>query len=744
MSSYHDHAGVLIAGDNRSLLDTVAGMVGRLGYSATVASGREDTLAHLSTGSFGAILLGMALNGTTGSDLLRFITDNDCIIAVIMVSGTGEIDQLEQCIRMGAYDYLAMPIDSLRLEVVLKHALSETALRQKVRLLSAAVDQSPVGVVITDVEGHIEYANPSFLLHRDCSQDACNPGPMDVDAACRSTGLPLVLRNVIASGKAWEGDFCDHKDNGALCWEHAIISPVTSQGEAGSHMLALIEDITVMRRNQEALLQSTQRFRELADLLPQTVFETDRKGLITYSNKAGFVTFGYSRIELKRGLHALQFFDINDRKRVLNALQAKRFQSRSSGGHEFMVFRRDGTGFPALVYIAPITDRNGPSGYRGIVVDITDLKKSERKLQENQQKYLNLFQAIPDAIIVVDTASSRLLEWNRQAQLFFGYEQEELDCLHIVDLFSEDRREDVQSYFGTLSERASATLETQVVTRQGLQIDVHLTSAMFVADRIPRFVAIFRDISEQKKSERLIRENIRLKNDFISTVSHELRTPLFSILGFTGTLLQEQDELDRATRMEFLSIIHDESKRLSSLIEDVLMISRIDSGRVSYKKSDIDPSVTVSEVCRNLKIRADEKKIELHLKVSVPARHLYADPDALKQVAINIIGNALKFTPSGGRVDVLLSYDEHSMLLSVRDNGPGIPETELEKVFEKFYRAGNSGEAVDGTGLGLAIAREIVEAHEGSITVQSILHKGTDFLVRLPLLETHNHQKQES
>lgn len=170
-----------------------------------------------------------------------------------------------------------------------------------------------------------------------------------------------------------------------------------------------------------------------------------------------------------------------------------------------------------------------------------------------------------------------------------------------------------------------------------------------------------------------------MKNDFISTVSHELRTPLFSILGFTGTLLREQDELERETRMEFISIIHDESKRLSALIEDVLMISKIDSGRVSYKKSELDPSITVSEVCRSLKIRADEKNIDLRLRVCAPMEHIFADQDSLKQVAINIIGNALKFTPPGGVVQVSLFCEAQTMCFSVEDNGPGIPAEEAEK-----------------------------------------------------------------
>ncbi|ACD89274.1 histidine kinase [Chlorobium limicola DSM 245] len=224
-----------------------------------------------------------------------------------------------------------------------------------------------------------------------------------------------------------------------------------------------------------------------------------------------------------------------------------------------------------------------------------------------------------------------------------------------------------------------------------------------------------------------------MKNDFISTVSHELRTPLFSILGFTGTLLREQDELERETRMEFISIIHDESKRLSALIEDVLMISKIDSGRVSYKKSELDPSITVSEVCRSLKIRADEKNIDLRLRVCAPMEHIFADQDSLKQVAINIIGNALKFTPPGGVVQVSLFCEAQTMCFSVEDNGPGIPAEEAEKIFEKFFRVERPGEAVDGTGLGLSIVKEIVAAHDGTVEVKSVPNQSTVFMVRLPI-----------
>jgi PAS domain S-box-containing protein len=732
MPHSHDRTRVLIADDSDVIRQSTSAIVSRLGYCPVTASSGDEAISLLQSSSFDALLLDITMPGKNGIDVLHFLVENDHVLPVIMISGSGDIDQVVQCIRMGAYDYLTKPVDPHRLEVVLKNAFSESALREKVRLLSAAVDQSPVAVVITDQEGHIEYANPSFSSI--CSSLSGDHVPKEniFDAGKSSGGLPVKLRNSIVSGKVWQGDFCNKKSNGELCWEHAIISPVTDHGKARFHILALIQDITEVRKNQEALVHSIQRFRELADLLPQPVFETDRRGFITYSNRAGFATFGYSREELKKGLHALQFFSQADRSRVLQGMHVKKTSVRLSS-HEFTVLKRDGTSFPALVYSAPIPGRNGPAGFRGIVVDIAELKETEQKLRENQKKYLNLFQAIPDAIIVADADSEALVEWNLQALMFFGYTPEELSGMHTGDLYPEDLREKGGAYFAKARDLQSATMETQIVTRQGLRIDVHLSSAMFTIGHHHRLVFIFRDITEQKRSERLVRENIRMKNDFISTVSHELRTPLFSILGFTGTLLREQDELERETRMEFLSIIHDESKRLSALIEDVLMISRIDSGHVCYKKRELDPSLTISEVCRSLKIRADEKRIEMHLKICVPACHIHADPDSLKQVAINIIGNALKFSPEGGWVRVVLEYDQSFMSLRVEDNGPGIPAEDIDRIFEKFFRVERSGEAVEGTGLGLSIVKEIVEAHEGSIDVQSTPGKGTTFVVRLPL-----------
>lgn len=732
MSPTREKPTVLVVDDSAVIRKMIAPVVSKLGYRPVMAENGDEAIRQIHAVHVDALLLDISMPGRSGIEVLQYLRKNNFLLPVIMISGSGDISQAVQCIKLGAYEYLTKPVDRNRLEITLKNALSESALKEKVRLLSAAMDQSPIAVVITDTLGNIEYTNTAFSALGCLMNEKDSGTPVTlIKAEAVPDDFQGKLRETIASGQAWQGEFSRRCKNGDLCWQQAIISPVLNSAGAVSHVLALMQDITAVRNNQEALAESNKRFKELSDLLPQPVFETDQKGTVTYSNRAGLTAFGYTEDDLDKGINALRLFAPEERPGIEKSMRGREF-----GSHEYTAIKRDGRRFPVLVYSAPIAGKIGTAGLRGLVIDITERKEAEERVQENQKKYHNLFQAIPDAIIVADVDTGSLVEWNRQALLLFEYSPEELAGMTITGLYPQEFRSVSENYYKCALQQKAGTLETQIVTRHGLRIDVHISSSTFTAAGQRRFVSIIRDITEQKKSESLIRENIRLKNDFISTVSHELRTPLFSILGFTSTIMRDYEELDRDTMMEFLKIIHDESSRLSALIEDVLMISKIDSGRVSYKKSRIDPSSTLAEVCRNLKKRAEEKEIVLKLELNATSAEIYADPDALKQAAINLIGNALKFTPPGGRVSVLLSQNEEALSICVEDSGPGIPEADLEKIFEKFYRVNRPGEEIEGTGLGLHIVKEIIEAHQGTVTVTSRLQEGTTFTVRLPLIKT--------
>ena len=223
----------------------------------------------------------------------------------------------------------------------------------------------------------------------------------------------------------------------------------------------------------------------------------------------------------------------------------------------------------------------------------------------------------------------------------------------------------------------------------------------------------------------------QLKNDFISNVSHELRTPLTSIKGWAITL--KSDEVpDKDLLDDGLNIIEKESDRLSLMVEELLDFSRFTSGRISLEKEVFDIKSTLDMIYKQLKPRAKNSNIEFIRIIDDAIETLTGDENRIKQVFINILDNAFKFTDEGGKVEFNALKIENDLLIEITDNGAGIPEAELPYVTEKFYKGKNSNSH---SGIGLSISDEIVKLHGGNMTIQSEEGKGTRVIVRLPLEE---------
>jgi len=235
-------------------------------------------------------------------------------------------------------------------------------------------------------------------------------------------------------------------------------------------------------------------------------------------------------------------------------------------------------------------------------------------------------------------------------------------------------------------------------------------------------VAVIHDITDIKKLE-------NMRSQFVANVSHELKTPLTSIKGFAETLRYVEDP---ETREKFLNIINDEAERLSRLISDILTLSQIEQTR-SIKDDPVDVSGSISQVVMLVKNSADKKKIRL-VTSGDKIQGLYGDPDLFKQMLINLVDNAVKYSGEGSEVVISTRMEDGSGIISVSDNGIGIPKEHLERLFERFYRvdAARSREQ-GGTGLGLAIVKHIVLRFKGTIDVDSEPGRGSTFTVKLPL-----------
>lgn len=252
--------------------------------------------------------------------------------------------------------------------------------------------------------------------------------------------------------------------------------------------------------------------------------------------------------------------------------------------------------------------------------------------------------------------------------------------------------------------------------------EVYGTPIIGTNDEWKGIIVVFHDITELKKLE-------QMRKDFVANVSHELKTPITSIKGFAETLLDGAMH-DAQTLEYFLTIILKESERLQHLIQDLLDLSKIEQQGFTLNVSVVNLHEVLKEVIVMLEAKANDKQITIEWTSNTPLCYMYGDLHRLKQIFINLISNAITYTPAGGRVTVYVEKDDKEVRVHISDTGIGIEQKEIPRIFERFYRVDkarsrNSG----GTGLGLAIVKHLVEAHHGTISVKSKVGVGTTFTV---------------
>ena len=256
-------------------------------------------------------------------------------------------------------------------------------------------------------------------------------------------------------------------------------------------------------------------------------------------------------------------------------------------------------------------------------------------------------------------------------------------------------------------------------TVQDRQVEMDNRSLLLNARPLPAggAVLVIHDVTEVRRLE-------AIRRDFVANVSHELKTPLTSISGYAETLLS--DVPSRETSRQFLTTILGNARRMQRLVDDLLDLSRIESGRWQPARTELDLPAVARESWASLAARADARRVAFDLESSPDAEHLSADLDAVRQVLTNLFDNSLRYTPAGGRITCSTRRDDGGIALSVQDTGSGIAHEHLARIFERFYRADTSRSREEGgTGLGLAIVKHLVEAHGGRVYAESERGRGT-------------------
>jgi PAS domain S-box-containing protein len=356
-----------------------------------------------------------------------------------------------------------------------------------------------------------------------------------------------------------------------------------------------------------------------------------------------------------------------------------------------------------------------------------------RHQQEENTKRQAILSSIGDGVVVND-ARGEIILFNPAAARILGMPDDTLLGQGVDDLFSvfndtDSRDEAVKAMRKLLN---ATTPQISKAFKMTLEINArvvhaHLTPVLGKNDDFLGVVTIFRDITKEVEAD-------RAKSEFVSTVSHELRTPMTAIKGYTDLLHAGAVGEINAEQQRFLGIIKSNTDRLTALINDLLDISRVETGRVRFEPRPLQVSTVVSDVVNALAGQAEMKQQALTYEVQAGLPDIMGDEDRLNQVLTNLIGNAIRYTPEGGEIDVRAYLVDSAVRVDVQDTGIGIASEELGRIFERFYRADHPVvQEASGTGLGLSIVKMFVEMHGGRVWVESQVGEGSTFTLVLPL-----------
>ena len=272
-------------------------------------------------------------------------------------------------------------------------------------------------------------------------------------------------------------------------------------------------------------------------------------------------------------------------------------------------------------------------------------------------------------------------------------------------------------------------LETWTSTEQRIQVDEGYVKVLFAPfknedDRPDGVIAVIQDITEHVKLD-------NMQKELVADVSHELKTPITSIMGYADTLLE--GGYDEETQSKFLNVIASESRRMARLVTDLLTLSRYDSNKKKTQKESFDLGELVKRCQEKLAIEIKKKGHKVNCFVTADVPLVYADKDDIERVVLNILTNSIKYTPDGGEIKIYVGFVYNDAYIKVFDNGIGIPEDDLSRIFERFYRVDKARtREMGGTGLGLSIAKEILDKNGGSIDIKSKVGEGTEVVIRIP------------
>jgi PAS domain S-box-containing protein len=560
-----------------------------------------------------------------------------------------------------------------------------------------------------------------------------------------------------------------HRD-GSVVWVRDAAVVIQDASGRPFQSQGYLLDLTDRRLAEDDLRASEARTRSIVEGALDAVVSMDAGGRITGWNANARALFGWTAEEaLGRELaETIVPPGLRDAHRRGLARYLETGHTAVVGRRiELTALRRDGTEFPVELAITADSS-NGTVAFNAFVRDISARLDQELALRRSEERFRTLIENIPGAVYRCLADEDWTMQFiSDEIEAITGHPASDFLGNAIRSYASVIAADDREHMFAlvdaAIEKRAPFILEYRIERADGTRRWVYEKGQpVFDDDGSIRWLdGVIFDVTQRKLAEaerdRLLeaeqaaraeaeaaREQLaeqnealrvadRLKDEFVALVSHELRTPLTSIIGYVDLVSDEEGGPVTSEQRHFLDVIKRNSQRLLRLVGDLLFVAQVESGKLALETGPVDLAGVARDCLEAARPRADEKEIQLGL-VAGPLRAFQGDRVRLAQLLDNLVSNAVKFTPRGGRVEVGVAERDGDAVVTVADTGIGIPPAEQERLFERFFRAESATRlAIPGSGLGLTISKAIAEAHGGSISVASEEGRGTTFSVALPL-----------
>jgi PAS domain S-box-containing protein len=622
---------------------------------------------------------------------------------------------------------------------------TESAYRETQSLYESLVEAAPVGICILRGD-RIAFANPEAcrICGAEVAAQVLGRSLADFVAKTEWPALSTAIKRCYVQGSLDRLEITCRRLDGTAIVVKTTSRVVSFGGEPA--LQVVFEDITEDRRIRSELEESGARLRAIIEASPTGIFLKGADGHFVLANPALYRLWDLSPEDvLDRPAQDFHPPDLGERARVGDA--AIRAGAPQVAG-EFQRPAADGTTRHFSDIKFPIRGNQGELlGIGGVIVDITEKKRIEEALRASEALLRALVDHIPAAVSLKDLAGRYVLV-NRMFESWHGCAEGERPPRTAFDLFPPDQAERIQfNDQEILRSRAPLEYEQPVPLKDGTTITALVTKFPIfdAAGMVTMVGAIASDITARKRVEQdltLAKDAAevanRAKTQFLANMSHELRTPLNSIIGFSEVMKAEMfGPLGHAKYREYIEDVLSSGRALLMLIGDLLDISRVESGGMALAEEWFGAASAVEEATRSLAAKARDAGLSVRTEMS-SLPELYADPLRVRQILINLVSNALKFTPRGGTVTVRARSDaEGQLVFEVLDTGVGIPEDKLDLAMSVFGQIEDPlTRTREGAGLGLPLSKRLAELHDARLTIESRVGVGTLARVVFPRSRT--------